>query len=89
LKAGETLAAIAGVKKDALITALVAFHTKQIDDAVASGKLTSERAASMKANLKDHVTAMVERVKGPRDDHHKGKKFGHKGGKGFGHGPRA
>ena len=89
LKAGETLAAIAGVKKDALITALVAFHTKQIDDAVASGKLTSERAASMKAKLKDHVTAMVERVKGPRDDHHKGKKFGHKGGKGFGHGPRA
>jgi len=89
LKAGETLAAIAGAKKDALITALVAFHSKQIDDAVASGKLTTERATSMKANLKDHVTAMVERIKGPGDDHERGKNFGHKGGKGFGHGPRA
>ena len=89
LKAGETLAAIAGSKKDALITALVAFHTKQIDDAVAAGKLSSERATTMKANLKDHVTKMVERVKGPKDGLGKGKKFGHKGGKGFGHGPRA
>ena len=89
LKSGETLASIAGAKKDALITALVAFHTKQIDDAVAAGKLNSERATTMKANLKDHVTKMVERVKGPKDDHGKGKKFGHKGGKGFGHGPRA
>ena len=31
LAAGETLAAIAGAKKDALITALVAFETKKID----------------------------------------------------------
>jgi polyhydroxyalkanoate synthesis regulator phasin len=89
LKAGETLAAIAGAKKDALIAALVAFHTKQIDDAVAAGKLTSERASDMKANLKDHVTKMVERAKGPKDGLGKGKKFGHKGGMGFGHGPRA
>ena len=88
LKAGETLAAIAGDKKDALVNALVAFHTKQIDDALAAGKLTSERAAAMKANLKDHVTKMVERVKAPKDGLGKGKKFGHKGGKGF-HGPRA
>ena len=89
LKAGETLAAIAGDKKEALITALVAFHTKQIDDAVAAGKLASERASAMKANLKDHVTNMVERVKNPKEGHRHGKKFGHKGGKGFGHGPRA
>ena len=89
LKAGETLAAIAGDKKDALITALVAFHSKQIDDAVASGKLNSDRAAAMKANLVDHVTKMVDRAKGSKDGLGKGKKFGHKGGKGFGHGPRA
>lgn len=68
LKAGETLAAIAGAKKDALISALVAFHSKQIDDAVAAGKLSSEKAAAMKVNLKDHVTKMVERAKGPGED---------------------
>ncbi|MEY3103044.1 MAG: hypothetical protein RL256_66 [Actinomycetota bacterium] len=89
LKAGETLAAIAGEKKEALITALVAFHTKQIDDAVAAGKLASERATAMKANLKDRVTTMVERVKGPKDGFGEGKKFSKKGGKGFGPGPRA
>ncbi|MFM7359833.1 MAG: hypothetical protein ACKO1Z_02340, partial [Actinomycetota bacterium] len=61
--------------------ALVAFHTKQIDDAVAAGKLASERASAMKANLKEHVTKMVERIKGPKDGLGKGKKFGH--------GPRA
>ena len=90
LKAGETLAAIAGAKKDALIDALVAFHTKQIDEAVAAGKLTSERATSMKANLKAHVTEMVERVKGPRGEHGMGERPDHKEGKGFGHkhGPR-
>ena len=89
LKAGETLAAIAGAKKDALVSALVAFHSKQIDDAVASGKLNSDRAAAMKANLVDHVTKLVDRAKGSKDGLGNGKKFGHKGGKGFGHDPRA
>ena len=86
MKAGETLATIAGAKKDALITALVAFHTKQIDDAVAAGKMTADQATKLKANLKDRVTAGVERLKGPQDGfgHHKGMK----GGKGHGHGPR-
>ncbi|MFZ8872428.1 MAG: hypothetical protein ACO3DY_05430 [Candidatus Nanopelagicaceae bacterium] len=89
LKAGETLAAIAGAKKDTLIAALVAFHSKQIDDAVASGKLNSDRAAAMKSNLVDHVSKMVDRAKGSKDGLGKGKKFGHKGGKGFRQGPRA
>ena len=86
MKAGETLATIAGAKKDALIAALVAFHTKQIDDAVTSGKLTADQATKMKANLKDRVTAGVERLKGPREGmgHHEGMM----GGKGRGHGPR-
>jgi polyhydroxyalkanoate synthesis regulator phasin len=87
MKAGETLATIAGAKKDALIAALVAFHTKQIDEAVTAGKMTADQATKLKANLKDRVTAGVERLKGP------GKGFGHhKGimsGKGHGHGPRA
>jgi len=78
MKAGDTLATIAGAKKDALIAALVAFHTKQIDDAVAAGKLTANQATKLKANIKDRVTAGVERAKGPRDGfgHHKGMKGG-------------
>jgi len=79
LVAGETLAAIAGTKKDALIAALVAFETKEIDAAVTAGKLTAAQATKLKANLTAHVTAGVEKVKGP-----KGPK-GVKDGKGKGH----
>ncbi len=78
LAAGETLAAIAGAKKDALITALVAFKTKEIDARVTAGKLTADQATKLKANLKDRVTKMVESAKGPKGLGHKGGK-GHKG----------
>jgi hypothetical protein len=81
LAAGETLAAIAGAKKDALIAALVADETKRIDAAVAAGKLTAAQATAMKANITAHVTAEVNSVR-PM-----GGKHGHKGGKG-GHGPK-
>ena len=70
LDAGDSLATIAGAKKDALITALVAFETKRIDAAVTAGKLKAERATEMKSKLKDFVTKMVERKqdmgKGPK-----------------------
>ena len=82
LAAGETLGAIAGTKKAALITALVAFETKEIDARVTAGTLTAAQATTLKANLTDHVTKMVDSVKGPKD----GK--GHKGHKGMGKGPR-
>ena len=72
LKAGETLATIAGDKKAALIAAISAEINKQIDAAVVAGKLTADQAADKKAKTTEHVTAMVERVKG----------FGHKGDKG-------
>lgn len=87
MKAGETLSSIAGPKKDELIAALIAFHSKQIDEAVAAGKMTADKATKLKANLKDRVTAGIDRAKGHRHgfDHHKGMK----GGKGHGHGPRA
>lgn len=78
LAAGETLAAIAGAKKDALISALVEFETKEIDARVTAGKLTADQATKLKANLKDHVTKMVESAKGPKGMGHKGGK-GHKG----------
>lgn len=93
LVAGETLGAIAGDKKAALITALVAFETKEIDARVTAGSLTAAQATAMKANLTDHVTKMVDSVRGPKGD--KGPKdgkgpkgMGHKDGKGKGKGPR-
>ena len=64
LAAGETLAAIAGAKKDALIAALVAFETKEIDARVTAGKLTAAEATTMKADLSAHVTAAVNAVGG-------------------------
>ncbi len=78
-KAGESLATIAGAKKDALIAALVAFETKEIDARVTAGKLTAAQATAVKANLTAMVTEKVNSVKG----------FGKKGpGKGDGKGPR-
>ena len=58
-KAGQSLAAIAGDKKDALIAALVAYESKKIDAAVASGKLSAERATALKSKLTAGITAMV------------------------------
>jgi hypothetical protein len=66
LKAGETLAAIAGDKKDALIAALVTEHTKKIDEKVTAGKITAAQATILKANLVAHVTQEISEVKGKR-----------------------
>ena len=64
LKAGETLATIAGDKKSALITALAAEINKQIDAALAAGKITADQATAQKAKSVDRVTNMVNNVKG-------------------------
>lgn len=88
LQAGESLAQIAGAKKDALIAALVADHTKRIDAAVTAGNLTAAQATQMKANLVAHVTEEVNEVggKGPkggrgeRGHDHRGPKGGGMGG---------
>ena len=68
LQAGESLAQIAGAKKDALIAALVANEIKRIDAAVTAGKLTAAQATEKKANLVAHVTEEVNEVggKGPK-----------------------
>ncbi len=93
LAAGETLAAIAGTKKDALIAALVADETKRIDAAVTAGTLTSAQATTLKSGLVAHVTDEVNQVRpvGPKGqmDNRKGKHGkGEKGGfGGRGHGP--
>jgi hypothetical protein len=87
LAAGETLAAIAGTKKDALIAALVADETKRIDAAVTAGTLTSAQATTLKAGLVAHVTDEVNAVGFKGGKGFKGDK-GNKGGKGGrGHGP--
>ena len=65
LAAGETLGAIAGAKKSALITALVAAETSQIDAAVTAGKITAAQATTFKAGLTAHITAEVDAVRGP------------------------
>jgi hypothetical protein len=78
LAAGETLAAIAGAKKDALIAALVADETKRIDAAVTAGKLTAAQATTLKSTLTAHVTDEVNSTRpvGPMG--------GGKGGRGHG-----
>lgn len=93
LAAGESLAVIAGAKKDALIAALVADETTRIDAAVTAGKLTAAQATILKAGLVAHVTNQVNQVRpiGPMGEMDKrmGKSGkGEKGGMGGrGHGP--
>ena len=86
LQAGESLAQIAGAKKDALIAALVADETKRIDAAVTAGKLTAAQATELKANLVAHITEEVNAVggKGPFGNGPKGDRGG-RGGHGHGH----
>lgn len=62
LKAGETLAAIAGAKKDALIAALVKEATDRITADVAAGRLNEAQATQLKTGLTERITADVSSV---------------------------
>jgi len=62
LKAGKSLATIAGVNTQALINALVAAETTAIDAAVTAGKMTAAQAVTAKAGLVAHFTAEVNQV---------------------------
>lgn len=64
LAAGETLGVIAGAKKSALIAALVAEATKNIDASLAAGKITAAQATTIKAGLTAHITSEVDEVRG-------------------------
>ena len=81
LAAGETLATIAGAKKDALIAALVAAETSRIDAAVTAGKITAAQATILKGRLLAHITEDVNEV---RPAHSKGEREGGKHGRGHG-----
>ncbi len=62
LVAGTSLADVAqakGKSVDGLVTALVEAATKKIDAAVTAGRLTKEQATTMKADLKQRVTDLV------------------------------
>ena len=78
VRAGESLAEIAGAKKDALVAALIADHNKRIDAAVTAGTLTAAQATILKSNVSAHVTKLVEAKPAPM---FRGGKGGHRGGK--------
>jgi hypothetical protein len=80
LHSGKSIAQIAtdkGVDLNAVITAIVNAHAAEIDADVAAGKITRAEADEHKADLKEHVTDMVNKTPppphGPKDhgpDHH-------------------
>ena len=59
LQAGDSLATIAGSKTNALIAALVAEETAEINKAVTDGRITAAQAATIQANVQARVTARV------------------------------
>lgn len=64
LRAGESLATIAGAKKDVLIAALVAEATKRIDAAVTAGTLTAAQATTLKSTLVAKTTEQINETRG-------------------------
>jgi polyhydroxyalkanoate synthesis regulator phasin len=85
LAAGDSLATIAGAKTGALVVALVAEATKEIDAAVTAGKITAAQATAFKAILAAQITAMVNATGGfGRGMEHMGGERGHDHGHGMG-----
>jgi hypothetical protein len=80
IKAGESLAAIAGAKKDALVAALVANQNARIDAAVTAGTVTAAQATILKSNVPAHVAKMVDATPAPLFRGGKGGKHGGKHG---------
>lgn len=69
LKAGRSIAEVAeakGVETSKVTDALVAKGTARIDQAVANGKITAERAAKAKARLPKLADRIVNHHKGDR-----------------------
>ena len=79
LRSGKTIAEVAkakGVDVQKVIDALVADASRRIDQAVTDKHITAERAASIKAELKDHITRLVNEGGGFKGGH----PFGERGG---------
>jgi hypothetical protein len=62
--AGKSLATLAGTKTQALINALVAAETADINSSVTAGRLTQAQATQLISGLVAHVTAEVNEVPG-------------------------
>jgi uncharacterized protein YidB (DUF937 family) len=72
---GKTLAQVAkdrGKSVSGLVAALVAAENKRIDEAVASGRLTNDQAADLKAGVQDRMQALVNGEL-PARDHFRGR----------------
>jgi len=80
LQGGESLATIAGDKKDALVTVLVAEAKTHIEKGVADGRITSAQATTMEANLQARITQEIT------ETGRMGRMMGREGGHGMGHG---
>lgn len=66
LEAGKSIADVAGEKGvdvQTVIDALVAAATTKIDEALANGDITQEKADELKTNLVDRITDVVNRTK--------------------------
>jgi hypothetical protein len=74
LEDGETtiaeVAAAQGVDVQTVIDAMVADATAHIDQKVADGDLSAERAAEIKANLEERITTRVNEGRPDTGDHH-------------------
>ena len=69
LRSGKTIAEVAkakGVDVQKVIDALVADASRRIDQAVTDKHITAERAASLKAELEDRITHVVNEGLGPK-----------------------
>ena len=78
--AGTSLADIAeanGVSKDEYVAELVSRATASIDAMVEAGRLSEERAATMKDGLADRVESIVTNTDEPGRGHGWGRGFGH------------
>ena len=64
IQSGNSLAQIAGDKKDALIAALVKLETSEIDARLAAGQITADQATADKANVATRVANEVNNVGG-------------------------
>ena len=85
LATGKSLGTVAGANRGALITALVALETKEIDAAVTAGKISAAQATTLKSGLTSHVTAQVDAVRPAMGPGMGGEKRGGKGGRGGNH----
>ena len=82
IKAGKTLAQIDPTNTAALISALVAFESANIDAAVTAKQITAAQATTLKAGLTAQVTAEVNSLRGPGRGHDGGRNGGPIGGTG-------